>query len=358
MLRGIDSGEATRYPTYTARNTSSSWIKVADQPSRWEINSNHNSAAAGVITSSPYTGTTLYRVHQASGGGGYSKMRRHFGGSMSEVYASIMFRTSLLTSQILFEFRDSSYALSVRVMQDDLGRILVYAGTTPTLKKTIVTGWAANEWHQIRVHMKTSGSVLEVKLDSGSTEDCSGTPMASFYYLQLCGSTIGATTDTDFDCLQVNDVSGSLNNSWPDTPRIPDAIRPESDDASIHDWTPNSGSDEYATIDETAPDLDTTYDYSTASGDRSLFGLTDMAEPSNIVIQGVCLCLVAKRADTARIIPLVSRGGTTIELSAVDVGSDYMTPIEVIIEQDPIASAAWTQTNLNATSFGFKHVAP
>jgi hypothetical protein len=34
-----------------------------------------------------------------------------------------------------------------------------------------------------------------------------------------------------------------------------------------------------------------------------------------------------------------------------------MTPIEWFIELDPITSAPWTQANINATKFGFKHLA-
>jgi hypothetical protein len=90
-----------------------------------------------------------------------------------------------------------------------------------------------------------------------------------------------------------------------------------------------------------------------------LYEVSGISEIANTVIVGVCLTAVAKRADAANLIPVVSRGATTVELTALakPVGADYMTPIEWFLEEDPIISGPWTQTNLNATTFGFKHEA-
>jgi len=356
-LKGFHSGEDTRFPSYATRNTSSSWTKVANQPSRWEVRSNHDFAAMGIDTNLAYTGTTSVRVHSAAGGGGFCQMRRHFGATFTESYLSLMFQVSLLQSRILFTLTDSGGNIAVRVMSDDLGRILVYAGTTLTLKKTIVTGWGASEWHQIRMHMKPSTSTLEIKLDGGNTVDCSGTTFGNWYYIQLCGTVVANSDDVWFDCFQVNDTTGSVNNSWPDTPRIPTGLHPDADTA-ITDWTRSSGSNDFDMIKELAPDLDSTYVYSNVFNEASRFDFVDLAEPANSVIIGVCLSIVGKRADDAKIVPVVSRGGSSVELTAVTLNQDYMTPTEVIIELDPITAAAWTQTNLNATTFGIKHVAP
>jgi hypothetical protein len=182
--------------------------------------------------------------------------------------------------------------------------------------------------------------------------------MGDPYYIVLGWLNAAGVSAVYYDCLQVNDTTGSINNSWPGSPKIPTALRPSSDDAGVSDWTRLSGAFDYAMIDEDSPDLDTTYVYSNADGDESLYGLTDLAEPANATIVGICLTAIAKRADAAALIPVVSRGGTTVELSGLQqsVGADYMTPIEWFLETDPITSAAWTQADINATEFGIKHV--
>ena len=110
-------------------------------------------------------------------------------------------------------------------------------------------------------------------------------------------------------------------------------------------------------IEETNPDLDTTYLVSHAFDDVSTFDLDTLTLPVGSAISGICLTAVAKRADAAYLIPVVSRGESTPDLSALKlpVGLDYMTPLEWFLELDPITSAPWTLANLNSTHFGFKH---
>jgi len=355
-LRGFDSGEATKFPTYASR-VSSAWSSVANQPSRWQVKTGAYAASMGVDTTDPFYGTTHF--HLLSATDRTVAMRRHFAATPAESYISFVFKLDALVARDVFQLTTAAATpvTSMRIHSDASGNILVYAATT--LKKTIVTGWGANTWHQIRIHQKTSDNTLEVILDNGAIEDCSGTAMLPWYFLVL-GNPNNNTTATShlyIDAIQVNDTTGSVNNSWPDSPRIPTAIRPDGDTAST-DWARSSGSNDSDMIKEEQPDLDTTYVSSSNIGDASRYTFGNLAEPSNAVIVGVCLTIVAKRADAAKIIPVVSRGGTTVELTAVDVETDYMSPIEVIIEQDPIAVGAWTQTNLNATEFGIKHASP
>lgn len=361
-LRGLDSGEATRFPTYAAPGIALlAWAKRANQPSKWELYTNDATTVAGFQTTGAYTGTTVARLRTNSTAARSIAMRRTFGAALASSYTSIMVNVSQLESYRLLELWSAAGTTSVRIMINALGQILIYAGTGATLKATIAAGWAANEWHQIRIHQDTATNTLEVKLDNNALVDCSGTAMLAWQYLVLgTTTTLGIDLSWYFDCIQINDTTGSVNNSWPGTPRIPTATRPTADDGAATDWVRSSGSNDFDMIKEVQPDLDTTYVHSETFGDKSLYSFGALGEPTNTVIDAVVLTIVAKRADAAKIIPVVYRGGTTVELTAVDVGVDYMTPIEVIIETDPIAGGgtAWTQANLDATEFGFKHAAP
>ena len=360
-LIGFDSGEATRYPTYAG--VAGSWYSVAGQPSPWQIESNNGANGAGVQAGVVYSGTTAFQVLIA-GGTCTVGMRRSFAGApFSESFISLMYQTDANTDKDFFALADAANALSVRLALDRSGRILVYAGTgAGTLKATITTGWSAGTWHSIQIHQNTATNTLELKLDDGNSIDCSGTTMLPWYYLVL-GMPFNASgvsaNNSYFDCIQVNNALGSVNNSWPGSPAILTALRPNADTASA-DWTRSGGGgpNGYALINEVSPDLDTTYVASTADGDTSTFGFDALVLPTtNSPIKGICLTAVAKRADAASLIPVISRGGSTPDLSALakPIGPDYMTPIEWFIEKDPITNAAWTQANINATSFGFKH---
>jgi len=356
-LKGLDSGEATRFPIYTAR-TAGSWTKPVHEPSAWQvISSNSGYSSEGVATTDPYHGNTHFRV-QCTNAAHTAAMRREFGADFSETYLAFHVKFDSLTNAPFFFLRTSADAIAVRLNIDSTGNLLVYAGTTPTLKRTIATAITPNNWHHIELHVKAAVSgTLEIKLDSGAALDCSGTNMSAWRLLEFGNHPTTSILYAQMDSLQVNDTTGTVNNSWPGTPRIPGAIRPNQDTAAT-DWTRNSEDADYKTIDEPAPDEDNSYIYSSADGDTSIFEFSDMAEPANSLIPGIVLTIVAKRADPAQIIPIVKRGVTSVELDPVDVGPDYMTPIEVIIEEDPIAEGPWTQTNLNDTEFGFKHVVP
>lgn len=358
-LIAFDSGEATRYPTYASISNISAFYTVANQPSPWQVFALGNNNLAGFQTATTYSGTTAMRVNN-----GWSDqrcaVRREFGVDFTESYISLMFRVDVSSTKTIVRFLSSAGTQTAQVQIDTLQRILLYAGTT--LKVTTVTGWATNQWHQIRLHIDTATNTLEMILDDGSIIDGSGTVMVPWRYihhgLSSSNETVAATTNLYIDCFQLNDATGSINNSWPDVPRILTATSPIADDASYDDWTPLSGGDEYAMIDEVSPDLDTTYVYSNATGDTSAFEFgTTTTEPADVIVVGVCLTCVAKRADAAYLTPVVIRGASYVEVTALKkaVEADYMTPMEFFMETDPITSVAWLMTDLNTTEFGFKH---
>lgn len=358
-LIGFDSGEATRFPTYRT-NQNTNWHSVADQPSPWQLLIGQN-CGAGVMSSGGIYGTTCLRV-QGPGvsGSAIAGMRRHFGAVLSESFISFAWKIDWFQARDIFALTTSTGTIVCRLAIDANGNLLVYAATT--LKATITTGWNPNTWHTIEIHIHTAtappGNTLIVKIDGGPENDCSGTAMSDWYYLVLghpYTALIGATNQL-FDSIQVNSPSGSLNNSWAGSPRIPTALRPTSDDA-VSDFIRSGGAADYECIDEVPPNLDTDYISSAVVNDRSLFGFGALAEPAGTAIVGVCLTAVAKRADVAYLTPVVSRGGTEVVVTALKkaVGSDYMQPLEFFMEVDPITSLPWTQANLNASVLGIKH---
>jgi len=367
-LIGFDSGEATRYPSYQTLYTDGSWYSIANQPSAWQVYrllANGITASAGFQTTTKFYGTTAARIGSTYSAGGSSLaigMRRTFANApFSETYIAFVFNVDSLVARDILALTAAAGTVSVRLAIDGSGQLLVYAGAgAGTLKATIATGWSANAWHSIQLHQKTATNTLEVKIDGGATIDCSGTAMLPWSFI-LIGNPLNAISNTNalncyYDSLTVNDNTGSYNNTWPGSPRIPTALRPSSDTA-VTDWIRSGGANDFDMIKEVPPDLDTTYVSSAVAGDTSTYGFASLGESATTLITGICLTAVAKRADAAFLIPVISRGGTTPDLTSLEkaIGSDYMTPIEWFFDTDPITGLPWTQANLNATYFGFKH---
>lgn len=220
-LRGLDSGEATRMPAYGGAGQTSVWYTEASQPSPWEVISSYNGNSLGVQTSNKYCGTTAFLIHRV--GDNILAMRRHFSGApFTESYLGIMvFFDRAITTDFLY-LTDSSGTNSIRLKIDSNYNILVYAGAgAGTLKATIASGWGSNAWHSIQLHQATATNTLEIKLDNGSTVNCSGTAMAAWYYIIIGKPEFGANGhDVYFDCIVVNDPSGTTNNTWPGSQKI------------------------------------------------------------------------------------------------------------------------------------------
>lgn len=366
-LLGFDSGEATRFPHFAYYNTDSAWIQIANQPSPWQIKTdNETSGSAGVyehitdVPDPPFGSTAFQTLTYNSGS--RTAMRRTFTDTpLSESFISFWFASGFGTiDREFFTLTDASGTISVQLRLDSSGNILVFAGATPTLVGTIPAGFSggASTWHLIQLHQKVSTNTLELKVDGSGVIDCSGTSMLpwSFIVLGNITTTWSHIYRSCFTAIQINDPTGSTNNSWPGTSKTTTALRPKADTA-VQNWSPSSGPSGFAMIEETNPDLDTTYLVSHAFDDVSTFDLDTLTLPVGSAISGICLTAVAKRADAAYLIPVVSRGESTPDLSALKlpVGLDYMTPLEWFLELDPITSAPWTLANLNSTHFGFKH---
>jgi len=155
------------------------------------------------------------------------------------------------------------------------------------------------------------------------------------------------------DDVYINDGSGAEDNDfWGDVKVYP--VLPTSDSAAGNSWTPSTGSDKFATVDEAAQNGDTDYISSTTPGDRQLFGFAPFAGLG--AIKAVQLSAFVRKDDGAtREVKLTARPGSTNHDGAVQaVPSSYARKAESWTK-DPDTAAAWVQSDLNASEFGVKH---
>lgn len=155
------------------------------------------------------------------------------------------------------------------------------------------------------------------------------------------------------DDLYVCDLSGSTNNDFLGDCRVltlfPDGA------GNSTEFTPSSGSN-YACVDEASVDDDTSYVSSNIAADIDLYTFGALSySPS--AIYGVQLSATAKRDSGTRSLKQKSRvGGTTRDAgSSVSLTTSYAVQ-STVLETDPDTAAAWTESGINASEFGFEVV--
>lgn len=130
-------------------------------------------------------------------------------------------------------------------------------------------------------------------------------------------------------------------------------IDPSADTAD-KDFTPLSGTDNFAMLDETTVDGDTTYVQGSTVGDLDLYDMSALpATPASVT--AVQVVAFAKKTDVAaRTMNLVLKSGSTQDDgTAVSLGTGYQHHAR-ILNLDPATAAAWSASAINALQAGFK----
>lgn len=129
-----------------------------------------------------------------------------------------------------------------------------------------------------------------------------------------------------------------------------------SQDTDINQWTPSSGIDHYAVVNEAALDM-ASYLETNTNGSKELFVFNPTSAPG--VIHGVQV--VAQCATTGSELKTVNvlceSNGSEVTLEGSIAQPDNHTDSVLVIETDPNTAAAWTTTGLNAANFGVEKVA-
>jgi len=134
---------------------------------------------------------------------------------------------------------------------------------------------------------------------------------------------------------------------------IVETIRPSADTAQA-DWTPSTGIDNYALVDDDYPD-DTDYVSSVTPGDKDLYDFGSLSDiQSGIKAVQVSTLAMVSAATSQDLIPVVKSGtteqdGATHRVSGVDALAYHD-----IYEQDPDTAVDWTTGGINAIQAGVK----
>lgn len=189
---------------------------------------------------------------------------------------------------------------------------------------------------------------------SGNPGDDAGGGIATFNRVRLLGNSVldpGGSVIRYVDDIIIMDGAGSTCNDFLGDRRLV-VLRP-SGAGNYTQFTPNTGAN-YAAVDDTTPDDDTTYVASGTDNQRDTYALGNL-DTGIVIVDALVLGAYAKKTDAgARSLALTVRSGSTDSDGSDATLSTSYSYVKRILETDPIAAAAWSGSTVNALEIGVK----
>lgn len=220
---------------------------------------------------------------------------------------------------------------------------------------------SSNTWYYIElvvtVHNSTGTVAVFVNgTTSGwinlTSQDTQETAAAQINAFGFNGITSGGVSIDDVYCLSGS--GGARTTRLGDVKAV--AVVASSGDGALGQFTPSSGTDNGAMVDETTPNSDTDYNESTSVANIDTYAFAALGSVG--VIYGLNLHNYVKKTDAGTCDGQgVARIGSTNYLQtqrAVATSYGYSTDL---MEQSPATVADWTPAEVDGAEFGVKHAA-
>jgi len=258
------------------------------------------------------------------------------------------------TTRLLALYDGVTEGVNVRCKAD--GEFEVYRANT-LLGTTTGAAVGQNNWCHFEIKVvtnDTTGSIeLRVNGSAKLTLTSQDTQAGSNAYHDMVRFLGVASTGQHIDDIYICDGSGSANNNFLGNMKVV-GIFPTAEGDTIN-FTPSTGTDNSALVDENPPNDDTDYVESSTVGQKDLYQYGDVSGLGN-TIAGLQINTDVRETDASSfsLITVVKSNVTESDSAASAIGStSYVTKTRVVA-QDPDTSAAWTQAGINAAQFGMK----
>lgn len=232
-----------------------------------------------------------------------------------------------------------------------------HAGTTlGTTTAVLGGGWTLLEIHEI-IHGSTGilqvkiNGVLDLNLTGLNTLSSASGGLGSIF----CNVLVG-TQANYIDDLVVNDTTGSLNNSWPGDSAI--IMVSPTGDVGTPQWTPSTGSSNYAMVDEVSPNNDTDYVQASATA-KDYYDLATYTLAAGETFGCVQPVAVWERISLGTPVQAqfgIKAGSTEDLNTAATLPTTYTIARGNMNEKNPDDNAAFDQTDINALQFVLANV--
>jgi len=264
------------------------------------------------------------------------------------------------SSKALILIRDAS-TIQVGIYLNADGSLTAWRGNqAASLGSTAASVFAASAWQYVEVQTTIDGSagVVTIKINgsqvlaltSQNTKQSGNASANSVAFFAVQHGT--SSNYTYLDDIYVLDSSGSNNTTFLNQP-IVEAITPSGAGNSTQ-WSPDSGSN-YARVNETPEDGDTSYVTDSTSGHLDEYAYSDLSRIAG-AIYGVQINTVGRLTDASSfsVIPVVRSSSSDYTQSTWALSGTSYANNPQIVEQDPATSAAWTASGVNAAQFGLQ----
>lgn len=237
------------------------------------------------------------------------------------------------------------------------GQIAAGAGYSTILGQTTDPALSTDNWHYIEVKVvvhDTAGS-YEIRVDgvtvlSDTNVDTRGGDEDS-EIVQFKPQVV----DQELDDIYICDTDGTTNNDFLGRVVI-EGILP-SGDGDASDWTPASGTDNHAMVDDTPTDDDTSYVENNTQGDEDLYDYADLSTITTEPILGLQVNTDVRMNEFPGDFDLyqtVKSGSTASDGEATNIAMDDYEVAARVLETDPDTDSAWTASGVNGSQFGIK----
>lgn len=212
----------------------------------------------------------------------------------------------------------------------------------------IIANWY--RWQYIEIALDTSAGTYEARLNGEVVDSASSLTFDSINNKVRFGS----EARPYYDDLYVCDGVGTKNNDFLG-PRKVVTIRPTADVGGYQDWTPSTGADHYAVVDEDTCNDDTDYVSETDTDETDLFEVDNVSSAMSGV-NGVVVCADTRKetGDSNFNLRLpIKLNATVDEGSSIVVAEDSYTTKYRISEDKP-GSGDWTPSDVDSMQVGVK----
>ena len=213
-------------------------------------------------------------------------------------------------------------------------------------------------WHYVEVKVTISNTVGSVEVHVGGSQKYLLTGADTQY---SANATVGAVRVLNnygnpglyVDDFYICDTTGTKNNDFLGDIKIT-TLYPTSDGNSS-DFTPSTGTDHYALVDEPQLLTDSDYNESDTIGHKDLYGMTTFSGTSEIFGVQVTAAVINPESSAITAGAVSRSGGTPTD----NDGSGHsvtqtMKAMSHIFEQEPTDAVDWTSAKINSAEFGYK----
>ena len=249
----------------------------------------------------------------------------------------------------LWTLRNSSDGEIASLYISTYNRLEVWLASTmiAASSKLLVSGtWYYIEWKHV---CHASSGSIEIRVNGEVVVNVSGVDtQASAPPIDYVRFTAQDALSA-LDDIYILDITGGVNDDFLG-PCLVESLLPNADTADA-DFTPSTGTDHYALVNEVPCDLDTTYLDSSLSGDKDIWAYENISEIDGAV-HGVMVWTCTAAPSGSYTLKTVADDGTTEDTdSGFTVNTTTFVGLLRLMDATPSAGS-WSTALVNGSSFG------